>query len=52
MFVVTLSFPCAANPDQTFTECHGIYAKDQEYLESNLYDQWFHEECFFPLGFF
>ena len=40
------------NPDQTCAECYSIYAKDQEWLECNLRDQWFHEECFFPLGYF
>ena len=34
------------NPDQMCAECHGIYAKDQGWLEWNLRDQWFHEECF------
>ena len=33
--------------DQTCTECHGIYAKNQEWLECNLCDAWFHKECFF-----
>ena len=39
--------PLCYNPDQTCTECHGIYAKDQGWLECSLCDQWFHEECFF-----
>ena len=44
--------PLCYNSDQTCAECYGIYAKDQEWLECNLCDQWFHEECFFPLGYF
>ena len=44
--------PLCYNPDQTCAECHGIYAKNKEWLECNLCDQWFHEEYFFPLGFF
>ena len=31
--------PLCYNPDQTSAECHGIYAKDQEWLECNLCDQ-------------
>ena len=39
--------PLCYNPDQACAECHGIYAKNKEWLERNLCDQWFHEECFF-----
>ena len=39
--------PLAFNPDQTCAHCHGIYVQDQEWMECNLCDQWFHEECFF-----
>ena len=39
--------PLCYNPDQTCAECHSIYAKGQDWLECNLCDQWFHEECFF-----
>ena len=40
------------NLDQTCAEYHGIYAKDQEWLERSLCEQWFHEECFFLEVFF
>ena len=39
--------PLSYNPDQICAECHGIYVINEEWLECNLCDQWFHEECFF-----
>ena len=39
--------PLAVKPDQTCAHCHGIYIQDPEWMECNLCDQWFHEECFF-----
>ena len=39
--------PLAFNPDQTCAHCHRIYVQDQEWMECNLCNQWFHEECFF-----
>ena len=39
--------PLAFKPDQTCSHCHGIYVQDQEWMECNLCDQWFHEEYFF-----
>ena len=39
--------PLSNNPDQTCAEYHGIYVVYEEWLECNLCDQWFHEECFF-----
>ena len=38
--------PLCYDPDQTRAECHCIYAKDEEWLERNLSDQWFHENAF------
>ena len=42
-----VELPLSCNPDQTRAECHGIYVINEEWLERNLCDQWFHEECFF-----
>ena len=39
--------PLSYNPDQICAECHGIYVINEEWLECNLCDQWFHEEWFF-----
>ena len=39
--------PLSYNLGLTCAECHGTYAADKEWLECNLCDQCFHEECFF-----
>ena len=38
--------PLSYNPDPICAECHGTYVADQEWLECNLCDQRFREECF------
>ena len=38
--------PLIFDPTMTCAECKGKYQLDEEWLECELCDQWFHEQCF------